>query len=171
MPAKNIVLCHPKTGHDIARLSLLNLAGRAGRLMKDHYGKIYCIDMAEWKVNGIIGSDAFEDSPEFVQSSVDRTLNSSMELLVGYLDNPYHQGVNRSIKRLATSLMMKYLKKRNRQDVVSFLQRSKNVPFSDIERIVNKIENACQLMLPDETVLKNRTFDPRFQNDLYIALK
>ena len=171
LPAKNIVLCHPKTGHDIARQSLLNLAGRAGRLMKDHYGKIYCIDMADWKVNGVIGVDAFEDSPEFVQSSVDRTLNNSMELLVGYLDNPHHQGVNRSIKRLATSLMMKYLKKRNRQDVISFLQRSKNVAFSDIERIVNKIENACQLMLPDETILRNRTFDPRFQNNLYIALK
>ncbi len=171
MPAKNVVLCHPKTGHDIARLSLLNLAGRAGRLMKDHYGKIYCIDMAEWKVDGKIGFDAFEDTPEYVQSSVDRTLKNNMELLVGYLVNPYHQGVKRGIKRLATSLMMKYLKKRNREDVVSFLQRSKNILLSDIELVATKIEDACQLILPDEIILKNRTFDPRFQNDLYITLK
>ncbi len=60
MPAKNIVLYSPKAGDEMDRLSILNLAGRAGRLLKDYYGKIYCINVNEWKN----GEDVFSEKLE-----------------------------------------------------------------------------------------------------------
>lgn len=167
LPAKNIVLCNPRAGDVMDRLSLLNLAGRAGRLMQDHYGKIYCINMKDWK----LGEDVFEDKAEFVQSSVDKTLHENMDLLIKYLEDP-EQLVNKSVKSLATSLIMKYLKKLDSQDVVNFLERSKNVNPADIQTIVNRLEGIRDsLKLPRNVILKNRSFDPRFQNELYLALK
>jgi len=76
LPAKNIVLYNPKAGKIMDRLSLLNLAGRAGRLRKDYYGKIYCINMDEWES----GDDVFEAKLEDVESSVEQTLAKTLTL-------------------------------------------------------------------------------------------
>lgn len=171
LPAKNIIMCHPKTGYHIDRLSVLNLAGRAGRLMEDHYGKIYCIDMKAWNIGGEIGVDVFEDKEEVVQSSVDKTIEDYLNMLLKYLENSDHYA-NKRVKALSTSLMMRYLKKHDRQDVANFLERSKNITPSDAKTIVDLIQSACDnLELDAAVILKNRSFDPRFQNELYLGLK
>lgn len=49
LPAKNIIIDKPKSGDKpMARPDFLNLSGRAGRLLKEFHGNIWCLKPAEW---------------------------------------------------------------------------------------------------------------------------
>lgn len=50
LPAKHIVIENPKSGNEpMTRANFLNLAGRAGRLLKEFHGNIWCIRPDEWE--------------------------------------------------------------------------------------------------------------------------
>ncbi|OHX15698.1 ATP-dependent DNA helicase [Chromobacterium amazonense] len=50
LPAKHIIIEDPKSGdHAMKRSDFLNLAGRAGRLLKEFHGNIWCIRPSKWK--------------------------------------------------------------------------------------------------------------------------
>lgn len=172
LPAKNIVLYNPKAGKVMDRLSLLNLAGRAGRLLKDYYGKIYCINMGEWES----GEDVFREKLEEIESSVEQTLSKDADSLVKYLEdmnyNPPEEKLKERVKALATSLLMKQLKYPDSLFLENF--RKRNVGISqDIIETIRKllIRDTSQILLNKEVILKNRSIDPRFQNELYLDLK
>ncbi|MFC6980124.1 DEAD/DEAH box helicase [Microbulbifer taiwanensis] len=49
LPAKHIVIENPMSGESpMTRADFLNLAGRAGRLLKEFHGNIWCIRPSEW---------------------------------------------------------------------------------------------------------------------------
>ena len=49
LPAKNIIIDNPKSGDKpMSRPDFLNLSGRAGRLLKEFHGNIWCINPNEW---------------------------------------------------------------------------------------------------------------------------
>lgn len=50
LPAKNILIDNPKSGDKpMSRPDFLNLSGRAGRLLKEFHGNIWCINPADWE--------------------------------------------------------------------------------------------------------------------------
>ncbi|MCF6237068.1 MAG: DEAD/DEAH box helicase [Gammaproteobacteria bacterium] len=50
LPAKNILIDNPKSGDKpMSRPDFLNLSGRAGRLLKEFHGNIWCINPMEWE--------------------------------------------------------------------------------------------------------------------------
>ncbi len=50
LPAKNILIDNPKSGDKaMSRPDFLNLSGRAGRLLKEFHGNIWCINPCEWE--------------------------------------------------------------------------------------------------------------------------
>lgn len=49
LPAKNIIIDNPKSGDKpMSRPDFLNLSGRAGRLLKEFHGNIWCMNPNEW---------------------------------------------------------------------------------------------------------------------------
>ncbi len=50
LPAKHLVLRNPRlgNGNPMSRPAFLNLAGRAGRLLKELHGIVWCIDVTNW---------------------------------------------------------------------------------------------------------------------------
>lgn len=49
LPAKNIIIENPKSGDDpMSRPDFLNLSGRAGRLLQEFHGNIWCLNSREW---------------------------------------------------------------------------------------------------------------------------
>ncbi len=168
LPAKNIILFNPRAGGHMSRLSLLNLAGRAGRLRKDYYGKIFCINLKEWQTKN--SETIFCDKPERVESSAEKILDTNITLLIKYLEN-LAQPCPQYIASLATSLMMKMIKKPDGSVVSAFLKRS-NVSIEDIQIILKALEQIrLKLSLRSDVILKHKSFDPRLQNELYVALK
>lgn len=171
LPAKNIVLYDPKLGKKIAmdRLSLLNLAGRAGRLMKDHYGKIYCINQEDWKTK----DDVFDDKLEDIESSAEKDLETSSDMIIAYLeDENTIREIKPGVKTLATSFIMKYLRYGNSEFLQDYKRRHPSISDADIEKIGTQLVKIARRIgrLEKEVILKNRTIDPRFQYQLYEEL-
>ena len=172
LPAKNIVLYDPKAGKALNKLSILNLAGRAGRLMKDYYGKIYCINIDEWEN----GEDLFDGKLEDIESSVEQTLSKKSNDLIEYLkDSSYISPDGKlaeGVKTLATSLLMKQLRCPNVNFLGDLKKRDNTISDDDIQTIEIHIADICSKITLDKSIiLKNRSIDPRFQDELYARLK
>jgi hypothetical protein len=164
-----MVLYNPRAGGHMNRLSLLNLAGRAGRLKQDYYGKIFCLNLKEWQTKNPDPETIFSDKPERVESSAEKTLDTKISLLIKYLEN-VSQECPGYIKSLATSLLMKMIKQPNGSVVASFLKRC-NVDNEDIQIILKRLETIrTGLSLRKDIILKHKSFDPRIQDELYKAL-
>lgn len=67
LPAKHIVIENPKSGDEaMSRSDFLNLAGRAGRLLKEFHGNIWCIRPSMWAEKSYAGEGLQE-----VRSAID----------------------------------------------------------------------------------------------------
>lgn len=172
LPAKNIILNKPKSGlrHKMDNASILNLAGRAGRLAKDYYGNIYCIDTEDWDS----GQDAFDGDIEDVESALENTLSNSMESLLAHLDTYAERKEDtRSIETIATSLIIKQI----RDPDSNFLQNLKKRCPEMTDNVLFALKNKLQHILDEissldkKVILKNRSIDPRLQHALYEYLK
>jgi hypothetical protein len=168
MPAKNIVLHNPKAGRkqNMDRLSILNLAGRAGRLLKDYYGKVYCINLEDWK-----DKDVLEEKLEHVESSVEKSLTEKIDLLINYLEDE-QKVPSEAIENLATSLIVKQLKDPESKFLEKILARKNELSTDKLKQIKTRlkvIENKLKPLNKD-VIFKNRTIDPRLQYNLYQSL-
>jgi hypothetical protein len=147
-------------------LSIRNLVGRAGRLRNDYYGKIYCINIEEWEQ----GEEAFEEKEELVESSSEQALSQKMDELISYLRDT-SVDVNKGVKTLGTSLLMKQLLHPDKD----FLSRFKNTKTIDQTKLLTVksllVEKTAGLVLSKDIILRNRSFDPRNQDRLYHRLK
>ena len=73
LPAQNIFIMKPTQGKGnyLDRLSFWNLAGRAGRLLKDYYGNIYCINIDDWK--------GYSPDPDDVEHEIESILENVVQ--------------------------------------------------------------------------------------------
>ncbi len=61
LPVRHIVIENPKRGSDgMPRADFLNLAGRAGRLLKEFHGNVWCVRPTDWKVKAYDGESLTE---------------------------------------------------------------------------------------------------------------
>ena len=171
LPANNIILHKPKSGNlnPMDTGSILNLSGRAGRLGKDYYGNVYCINLDQWDK----GQDAFDGNLDEVKSAVEKTLSEDFEQLLSHLEQyDVPPRGEKNIETVATSLIIKKLKDQN-FDFESFFKKYPDITNENIQKIVSKltkIENSVS-SLSKSIILKNRGIDPRLQHDLYVYLK
>jgi superfamily II DNA/RNA helicase len=169
LPAKNIVLYNPKFGSEgpMDRLSILNLAGRAGRLMNDYYGSIFCVNKNEWEQE----DDIFEDKLEPLESSIEKELSDSSENLIKYLTDFKAEGIPDGIKTLAISLMVRRLKNGNSEFLLELGNRNPRITPETINSVAAELERiANQTRTLNEVIQKNRSIDPRLQFQLYNAV-
>lgn len=88
LPAKHIIIENPKSGDDpMNRSDFLNLAGRAGRLLKEFHGNIWCIRPSTWteecykgeqlqEITSAIGN-LMNDGGSIVQDLLSSSINAS----------------------------------------------------------------------------------------------
>lgn len=56
LPAKHIIIENPKSGDEpMSRADFLNLSGRAGRLLKEFHGNVWCLRPSTWKEKSYVG--------------------------------------------------------------------------------------------------------------------
>jgi len=172
LPAKNIILNKPKSGlkQKMDNASILNLAGRAGRLAKDYYGNIYCIDTEDWES----GQDAFDGEVENVESALEITISKNMERLLAHLDNyAERRDDTRNIETIATSLIIKQLKDPESRFLQSLKKRCPNITDNVLSELRIRLQKIVANIssLDSKVILKNRAIDPRLQHELYEYLK
>lgn len=84
LPAKHIILESPSKGwgKPMDRAAFLNLAGRAGRLMKEFHGNIWCLNPSDWDKPSGEDTVCFEgDSHHVIEDSFSNTLADGGTLL------------------------------------------------------------------------------------------
>jgi superfamily II DNA/RNA helicase len=171
LPAKNLIIYKPKAGEPMSTLAVRNLIGRAGRLNRDYYGKIYCINYEEWAKD----KAPFNDELETVSSASEDTLLKHADSLIRYLENPdsITKDPNaRAVITFATSLLMKSLLRPN-VDPLRRYRLLENAPKEKLDKIAGLVQTVLATLTPlaKEVILQNRSIDPRFQLELYQELK
>ena len=146
------------------------MAGRAGRLLKDYYGDIYCIDRKEWDEK-----DPFDPDVEIepVESATEKILSKKSSDVLEYLENtriPITNS-NRGAKSVAINLMTKYLQIPNIERYLDIKCRTLEPEIK--KQILNRLSEISTSInnLNSNVILKNRGIDPRFQHELYEFLK
>lgn len=87
LPAKHIVIENPHSGNSpMSRSDFLNLSGRAGRLLQEFHGNIWCIRPGDWKEESYIG-----DNLQEIKSSMTKLMDDGgsliQELVNGEIDS------------------------------------------------------------------------------------
>ncbi len=169
LPAKNLVVYSPYKGpRRMDKLSFRNLVGRAGRLQMDYYGKIYCINVKEWDPK----EEMFDDKLETIESSTITTLSKHAKDLIEFLSNSALKPKD-VVASMATSLLMKQIMDPHRDFLSRFQKLHEGITQEVIEKIRSLlIDTVDRLSISKrEVYTRNRSIDPRFQDELYLALK
>lgn len=84
LPAKHIIIENPMSGGEspMTRANFLNLAGRAGRLLQEFHGNIWCIRPMEWK------SECFNgDKLQEITSAISKVMEDGGTTIQSLLSN------------------------------------------------------------------------------------
>ncbi len=168
LPAQNIFIAKPgRKGSTtpMNRLNFWNLAGRAGRLLKDYYGNVYCINIDEWP--------DYQPDPNDVEHEIESVLetlvfNNDKEIYQ-YLKDLYIKlkGSDRSIEQVITKFIIHELKYGNTEFISNLLKRNSEFEVDKLELIRSEIEKVASLIqIPSEVLQKNSAIDPRKQQEL-----
>lgn len=170
-PAKNIVIYKPKTGSDtpMEELSFLNLAGRAGRLLKDFYGNIYCVDIDSWEGY----KPEFQTGSHRIRSSMEDVVTQKKEKIISHLQSYFRLNEkDKDVGAAVTRFIVNEIRRGNKEFVGQLLKRDTSITQQDLDQIIDHVKEIVKnTKLPGNIILKNRLIDPRLQNTLYLTLK
>jgi len=167
-PAKNIILHNPRIGkEEMKALDYLNVAGRAGRLMKDFNGNIYAIDIDKWP--GF--KPHLEDRKHMITSSMETVISEKKDTIIQHLREYIKSRNNKDVEAAVTRFIMKEVKKGNKEFVGQLLERNTDLIEKDLDLIVDHLKEIVdKLVIPGPVILNNLSIDPRLQNSLYLEL-
>ncbi len=114
LPAKHIVIENPQSGagKPMRRPDFLNLAGRAGRLLKEFQGSVWCLTPDLWEEKSFVGerlqeiqssmSKVMEDGGTLIQSLMSGVIESEndKELAEAGLGRLYHESIEFGVDEL-----------------------------------------------------------------------
>ena len=165
LPAKNIFIENPKLGLEpMDDSSFWNLAGRAGRLMKDLSGNVYCINQDKWD------KPVTERSKEYeIGSAMDRTVNlSSFNTYCEHInfELPKKPDIELPKKEQAFNNLVVRYKQDGEGETLDFIMRrsSRNIALDLIKKIADA-SNA--ITLPLDLLRRNKSIDFRRQQRFF----
>jgi superfamily II DNA/RNA helicase len=166
-PAKNIFISKPRVGRrDMEKLDFWNLAGRAGRLLKDYYGNIYCLNVKEW---GEFKPDP-KDTENDIQNILDATLMNKNKEVLSYLQDLYFslKGRNKHIEQAVTKFIIQDLKNGKTDFILDFIRKNPSFKTNEMQAILEEVESLSKnIVLPHTLLEKNSSIDPRKLQQLY----
>ena len=104
--------------------------GRAGRLMKDYYGKIYCINVEEWPSS----IDDFSYKLVNIESTIEKTCMDESDILISYLEDlSIEQSLSTNVKckNTSQSLIVKQLKQPDSNFLMNLKERYTGISQSN----------------------------------------
>ncbi|MEN6294250.1 MAG: DEAD/DEAH box helicase, partial [Methanobacterium sp.] len=167
LPAQNIFIMKPNQGkgNHLDRLSFWNLAGRAGRLLKDYYGNIYCINTEEWK--------GYSPDPEDVEHEIESILENVVQekdqswiknLKKLYIDFKLE---NKPREQAVTKFLIQSLKEGENNFVTELMKRNPTLDADSLKLLKSEIDKiALDIEIPGEIIQKNSMVNPLRQQVL-----
>jgi replicative superfamily II helicase len=168
-PAKNIILHNPKTGKEpMNDIDFLNIAGRGGRLKKDFFGNVYCIDIDEWE--GGYRPD-IEQKDHFIKSSMDEVVENNKEEIIRHLKKLLKSKPKADVEAAITRFIIKGVQNANEEFIEGMIRRGTKISQAELDKITKLVHDITrEIVIPEDVLLTNKSIDPRLQNRLYVAL-
>ncbi|MGE0540477.1 MAG: DEAD/DEAH box helicase [Dehalococcoidia bacterium] len=161
LPASNIFVYQPRqgAGNDMTDSSFWNLAGRAGRLLKDFSGNVYCVDETKWETPVMDRAREYSITSAFEQTLDDQDLLNYMNNYDSVPDDK-SQSYTYIVNTLVTAFSSG-----STENVTRILeQRAPSRNPSKSEQISAKIvEIAENVSIPIDLATKNKSVDIRRQ--------
>lgn len=145
LPAKHIVIENPYSGNNpMSRSDFLNLSGRAGRLLQEFHGNIWCIRPSEWNEESYTGEKLQE-----IKSSMSKLMDDGgkiiEELISGKIGEEHKNlaeaGFSRLYQEVKTleeeEVLLKYGTKENSETLAKNLEHVRNISITLPQKILD----------------------------------
>ncbi|EPH6375303.1 DEAD/DEAH box helicase [Vibrio alginolyticus] len=164
LPAKHIIIENPKSGDNcMTRADFLNLAGRAGRLLNEFHGNVWCIRPEEWDNQCYMG-----DTLQTISSSITNILADGGTELQKAL-NPDQTEDSWDDKRQDEAdvaigkIYNDYLETKD----FSFMEQYRtDVNSKELDQTIEVVKS-LEVSLPDEIIKRNQSLRPDQLDSLY----
>lgn len=165
LPAKHIVIEDPHLGSDpMLRADFRNLAGRAGRLLKEFHGNIWCLRPAEWEVPSYQGENLQE-----IQSAMAKLMEDGGKLIHARVEGTA-EDADRDLADAAFSRLYHEVNSGPTGAVVTY--DSYNNPENSVELSKNiEYMKSLDIVLPPAVLDAHRSLRPDMLQKLYASLK
>lgn len=162
LPAKHIIIEKPRKGrsHPMNRSDFLNLAGRAGRLLREFQGYIWCLDPSTWDLPVFDG-----DRQTTIKSAFSRVIENGGQLIQKAID----ETTGKSEKELAHASLGKVF--------VDYILPGRSLVgpgFGPTDELLRLVEARCEALpraLPHRIYRVNFTIPPPRLDALYSFLR
>ncbi|WP_459902809.1 DEAD/DEAH box helicase [Campylobacter concisus] len=159
LPAKNIIISRPNKGKNqpMNRADFLNLIGRAGRLLYEFQGNIWCIEPNQWELKSFEGSKLQEIGAYFETSLLTKT------------DEIIEIAKDQNNDSNEVAVFGKFY--------LDFVINEKNIDKFKEHKSYEKIQNLFNIskliehQLPDSIIRKHYSIHPRRLQKMYVYFK
>lgn len=162
LPAKHIVIENPHSGNNpMSRSDFLNLSGRAGRLLQEFHGNIWCIRPSEWSEESYTG-----DKLQEIKSSMSKLMTDGGKI-IGELFSGSIDDENRGLAEAGFSRLYQETKNLGEEQVLLKYETKDN--SSTLTKNLEYIR-AIEITLPQEILDSHTSLRPDHLQDLYDKL-
>jgi superfamily II DNA/RNA helicase len=137
LPAKHIVIENPKSGSTpMHRPDFLNLAGRAGRLLKEFHGNVWCLSPDVWEEPSYTG-----DGLQEIQSSMSKIMEDGGTLIHDLMNGKVDNENRKELAEAGLGRLFHESQESSTAEIVKKYESSNNsIELSKTLRIVESLE-------------------------------
>ncbi|MGO4323036.1 DEAD/DEAH box helicase [Pseudomonas sp. KB_12] len=160
LPAKHIVIENPKSGTTpMHRPDFLNLAGRAGRLLKEFHGNVWCLTPESWEEPSYTG-----DGLQEIQSSMSKIMADGGTLIQSLMTGKV-EGENQ--KELAEAGLGRLFHESQQSTIDEITQKYESDLNSEYLAQTLEIIESLDISLPAHILDTHRVLRPDHLQNLY----
>lgn len=167
LPAKHIIIENPKSGDNgMTRADFLNLAGRAGRLLNEFHGNVWCIRPEEWDSACYTG-----DKLQTITSSINNILvDGGTELQKAINSDTSEDYWNEKRQDEADVAIGKLYNDYLYTKDFSFMEQYRtDVNSRELDQTIEVVKS-LEVTLPEEIIKRNQSLRPDQLDRLYSYL-
>lgn len=159
LPAKHIIIENPMSGTSpMSRANFLNLSGRAGRLLKEFHGNIWCIRPGSWDTNSYEGEKLQE-----ITSAISSIMNDGGKLIQDLLNDT----ISKKFVNDAEVALVKIFQDYHYSDSGIEIESYRNTENSEsLDKTLEAI-SSIKTQLPQSIIEKHKSIRPDYLQRLF----
>jgi len=167
LPAKHIILENPQRGkgQPMDRPSFLNLAGRAGRLLQEFQGNVWCLNSEKWDIpKGQSEPSYCGEKLSEIKTAFEEVLATGAKVVKRILDGERMPSTQADLGTTALGRIFVHFVRENRQS--ELIDAAPDEMKDQIRAIIQRCEG-IDIALPSPLLRRNWTVNPRLLQKLY----
>ncbi|MFD3285651.1 DEAD/DEAH box helicase [Alteromonas macleodii] len=163
LPAKHIIIENPKSGNTpMTRSDFLNLSGRAGRLLKEFHGNIWCIRPSTWEDNSYEG-----DKLQEITSAINSVMDDGGSLIQSLLSE--NIGLEKSIDEAEMAFSKLYQDYHYSENHTAIETYRTDRNSDSLDKTISAISKII-VDIPPDIIEKNKGIRPDYLQRVYDSL-